>query len=141
MLVDTNILMYAAGAPHANKGPSVEVLARVASGEIAAVIDAEVLQEILHRYRAIGRWEDGRQLYDLTRRLFPVVLPVTGSIMDRARELMDRHGGIPARDAVHAAVVLQERLSGVISFDTDFDLIPGLRRFSPPALGGAGDSA
>ena len=131
MLVDTNILMYAAGAPHLNKAPSVALLERVAAGEVEATIDAEVLQEILHRYRAIGRWTEGRQVYDLTRRIFPMVIPVTAEILDAARGLMDQHPEIMARDALHAAVVVQERLEGVFSFDEDFDGIAGVVRRVP----------
>jgi len=131
MLVDTNVLMYAAGAPHPNKAPSVALLSRVASGEVEATIDAEVLQEILHRYRAIGRWHEGRHVYDLTRRIFPMAIPVTAEILDVARRLMDQHTEIMARDALHAAVVLEDRLEGVFSFDADFDRIPGIVRRVP----------
>ncbi len=133
MLIDTNIIMYAAGAPHPNKAPSLALLEQVAAGEVEATIDAEVLQEILHRYRAINRWEDGKQVYDLTRRLFPVVIPVTARILDRARQLLDTDATIMARDALHAAVVLEERLDGVASFDRDFDRIAGVARHEPGA--------
>lgn len=131
ILIDTNIFMYAAGAPHPNKAPSVALLEQVAAGEVEATIDAEVLQEILHRYRAINRWDDGRQVYDLTRRLFPVVIPVTARILDRARLLLDTDATIMARDALHAAVVLEERLDGVVSYDRDFDRIAGVVRREP----------
>lgn len=133
ILVDTNVIMYAAGAPHPNKAPSVALLEQVASGEIEATIDAEVLQEILHRYRAIGRWAEGKQVYDLTRQLFPVVLPVTAEILDRARRLLDTDSDIMARDALHAAVVMQEQLDGICSYDRDFDRIRGLARREPGA--------
>ncbi len=63
--------MYSAGAEHPNKAPSIAFLERVAAGEIQATIDAEVLQEIMHRYRSLGRWHDGRKVYELARRLFP----------------------------------------------------------------------
>jgi uncharacterized protein len=131
ILIDTNVIMYAAGAPHPNKGPSVRLLEQVAAGELEATIDAEVLQEILHRYRAIHRWEEGKQVYDLTRRLFPVVIPVTAEILDHARQLLDTDGTIMARDALHAAVVFQERLEAVCSYDRDFDRIEGLLRREP----------
>jgi predicted nucleic acid-binding protein len=36
-----------------------------------------------------------------------------------------------ARDALHAAVVVQERLEGIFSFDEDFDGIPGVVRRVP----------
>jgi len=131
ILIDANILMYAAGAPHPNKAPSVHLLEQIANGDVVATIDAEVLQELLHRYRAIGRWDEGKRLYDLTRRLFPEVLPITAVILDRARTLLDAHTTIMARDALHAAVVLEERLESICSYDRDFDRIAGIVRVEP----------
>lgn len=133
ILIDTNIIMYAAGAPHPHKAPSVRLLEQVAAGEVEATIDAEMLQEILHRYRAINRWDDGKQVYDLTRRLFPTVIPVNAAILDRARHLLDTDATIMARDALHAAVVLEERLDAVCSYDRDFDRIAGVVRREPEA--------
>ncbi len=131
VLIDANILMYAAGAAHSNKQPSIRLLERVANGEVDATIDAEILQEILHRYRAINRWADGRKVYDLARELFPDVIPVTSSALDRARTLLDGSTSLMARDALHAAVVLDEGLDGIYSYDRDFDRIPGIRRLQP----------
>ena len=131
ILVDANIIMYAAGAPHPHKRPSVALLERIAGGEVEAAIDAEVLQEILHRYRAIGRWEDGRRVYDLTRRLFPSVVPLTAAVLDRARRVLDGDAGIMARDALHAAVVMAEGFDAVCSYDRDFDRINGIVRRRP----------
>lgn len=132
ILVDANIIMYAAGASHPHKAPSVRLLEQVASGEIAATVDAEILQEILHRYRAIRRWKDGRLVFDLTRQLFPQVIPITVEVLDRARELLDRNASIMARDALHAAVVMHHELDAVCSYDRDFDRIPGITRQEPP---------
>lgn len=131
ILVDANILMYAAGASHPHKAPSVHLLEQIANGEVAATIDTGLLQEVLHRYRAIGRWADGRLVFDLARRLFPAVLPVTAAVMDRARALLDADASIMARDAVHAAVVLEQRLDAICSFDRDFDRITGIVRVEP----------
>ena len=129
--VDSSVLMYAAGTRHPHKQPSVRFLERVASGEVDAALDAEVLQEILHRYRAIGRWADGRQVYDQARRIFPVVVPITAEVLDRARALLDDHRSVMARDAVHAAVVSVHGLEGISSYDRDFDRIAGLKRSEP----------
>lgn len=131
ILIDANVLMYAAGAAHPHKAPSARLLERVARGDVEAVIDAETLQEILHRYRAIRRWEDGRQVYDLARQLFPSVVPISAEVMDRARELLDAYPSLMARDALHAAVVLHESLEAICSYDRDFDGIVGLRRTEP----------
>lgn len=135
ILVDANVIMYAAGAAHRHKSASVKFLERVASGEVEAAVDAEVLQEVLHRYRAIGRWKDGRRVYDAARRIFPLVLPVTAEVLDRARDLMDEHGRLMARDALHAAFVLEHGLEAFCSFDRDFDGLDGLTRREPGSAG------
>ena len=132
ILIDANIFMYAAGAEHPHKAPSVALLRRIARGEIDAAVDAEMLQEILHRYRAIGRWSEGRQVYALVRRIVPLVVAITDQIVDRARDLLDDDGRLGARGAVHAAVVLDRDMDGVCSYDRDLDRIDGLRRFEPP---------
>lgn len=133
ILIDSDVFMYAAGRAHPNKKASAAFLRRVAGGEIEAVVDAEVLQEILHRYRALGRWSEGAQLYDLARRIVPIVLPMTEEIVDEARVLLDGHGVLMVRDALHAAVA---RRSGatLCSYDRDFDVIAGLQRLEPDAL-------
>ena len=132
ILVDANIMMYAAGADHPNKVPSIAFLNEVASGEISATIDAETLQEILHRYRAIRRWEDGKIVYEMSRKIFSTVLAVDAEILDRSRTLLDRYSELVARDALHAAVVEINGLSGICSFDRDFDQIAEIRRIQPP---------
>jgi uncharacterized protein len=131
ILVDANVIMYAVGAAHPNKQPSVAFLERVADGGFDATLDAEVLQEILHRYRAIDRWTDGRRVFDLACDLFPAVLPITGEVMDGARDLLDSYEHVMARDALHASVVLGYRLDGIVSYDRDFDVIAEVRRHEP----------
>jgi uncharacterized protein len=128
ILVDSNVLMYASGSDHPNKAPSVHFLRRVAAGEIEAIVDAEVLQEIIHRYRMLNRWPEGKEVYTLSRQLFPEVLAITGPVMDQAKHLADRDKSISARDAVHAAVVAHYKLEGICTFDGDFDRIKGCRR-------------
>jgi predicted nucleic acid-binding protein len=70
-------------------------------------------------------------VYDLARRIFPLVIPVDGAVTDRARELMDRYRTLSARDAVHAAVVQVHDLQGICSYDDDFDLVEELIRIQP----------
>lgn len=135
ILLDANIIMYAAGAPHPHKAPSVALLERVARGDVEAALDAEVLQEILHRYRALRRWNDGRRVYDLARRSIVTVFPVTAEVTDEARQIMDDHPALMARDALHAAVCRVVGAKAICSYDADLDIIAGLRRVEPPAVG------
>lgn len=131
ILVDTNIIMYAAGTEHKNKAPNVHFLETVARGDLDATIDVETLQEIMHRYRSIKRWKRGRQVYDLARQLFPSVLPVSAEVMDVARNFMDLHNKIMARDALHAAVAVSYGIDAICSFDRDFDRIESVKRIEP----------
>jgi len=133
ILIDSNVIMYAAGAEHPHKLASVAMLRRVGVGEVEATIDAEVLQEILHRYRAIGRWKDGRRVYDLARQVFPEVVPITAAILDRARAILDTNSRMMARDALHAAVVITEGMDAICSYDRDFDRVASLTRIQPGA--------
>jgi len=131
ILVDSNVWMYAAGSAHPHRAPSQDFVRAIAGGDVHGVVDAEVLQEILHRYRAMGRWQDGRELFDLVRRIAPEVLPVTGEVLDQARSLLDGHAHLSARDALHAAVALGHGAEAICSYDRDFDAIPGLARITP----------
>lgn len=131
ILVDANVFMYAAGKPHPFKAPSAALLERVASGRVDAAVDAETLQEILHRYRALRRWQDGREVYGLVRRIMVTVLPITAEVLDEAKSLLDAHATLMARDALHGAVCRHFKARAICSYDTDFEQIPGLRRLRP----------
>jgi predicted nucleic acid-binding protein len=128
ILVDSNVIMYAGGSEHPHKAPAVAFLGRVAAGKVEAAIDAETLQEILHRYQSQRRWSGGTAVYAFARSLFPDVLPVTGLVMDIAKKLLDVDPTISGRDAVHAAVVSAYKLDGICTFDRDFDRIRGCKR-------------
>lgn len=133
ILLDSNIFMYAAGADHPHKEPSIRLLEQVAEGTVDGVIDSEVLQEILHRYRSIGHPEDGEAVFRLARQVCPNVLAVTGACMDRALELLCGRPRLMARDAVHAAVCQLMECRAIISYDRDFDQLP-VRRLEPGSL-------
>lgn len=134
ILVDANIFMYAAGAAHPHKEPCVQLLNAIAQGQIEAVTNTEVLQEILHRYRAINRWEQGKSVYDYARQIVPHVIAVTVDIMDLTRTLLDRYPQTMARDALHSAVYKHAHCKLLCSYDRDFDTISEVTRAEPPAL-------
>ena len=130
-LVDSNIFIYAAGQGHPFKKRAVAFLEKAAEGSVEAVIDAEVLHEILHCYRALKLWKEGRLVYDTARIVFSEILAVNGDVVDRARRLMDEHDGLTARDALHAAVVEVYGLASITSFEPDLDPVTGLKRIEP----------
>ena len=128
VFIDSNIPMYVAGRDHPNRDAARRFLARVQAGEVEACTSTEVLQEILYRYSALGRLDLARQVYDLFVQLCPAVLPVTLADTDRARDLLTTTETVSARDAVHAAVMINNDVRQIATFDTGFDRFDGLER-------------
>ena len=128
VFVDSNLPMYVAGREHPNREPARRFLRRVQKGEVQGCTSTEVLQEILYRYTAVGRRDLARDVYELFVQICPVVFDVTLADTDRARDLLLALEGISARDAVHAAVMLNHDVEWIASFDRGFDAVPGVRR-------------
>jgi uncharacterized protein len=121
VFIDSNIPMYVAGADHPNRAPARRFLERVRSREVDGFTSTEVLQEILYRYHALQRLDLASNVYDFFVALVPVVLPVTLADTDLARDLLATTAGVSARDAVHGAVMLNNGLERVATFDRGFD--------------------
>lgn len=127
--------MYAAGTEHPLKAPCMAILEAIARGELTAVTDAEVLQELLHRYTALGQRERAVEVCRLLLQVVPDVLPVTREAFERALELHLQFPHLQARDSLHAAVMLQHNITRIISADRHFDGLTGLHRLDPSAFG------
>ena len=128
IFIDSNIPMYVAGGAHANREPARRLLDRVRLGKVEACSSTEVLQEILYRYSSIGRLDMASEVYELFVEVCPVILNVTLADTDRARDLVCAAVGVSARDAVHAAVMLNHSVEWIATFDAGFDRVSGIRR-------------
>lgn len=128
VFIDSNVPMYVAGRDHPNREPSRRFLHRVREGKVDACTSTEVLQEILYRYSSLARLNLAREVYDLFVEICPVVLPVTLADTDRARDLLCGASGLSARDALHAAVMLNHEIESIATFDSGFDGVAGIRR-------------
>lgn len=120
--------MYLVGAAHPHKTETQVILERlIASGE-RMVTDAEVLQEILHRYAAIAKREAIGPALQVTLDIVDEVIPIEKGVVLRAAEIVQNPALISARDAVHIAVMERHGIRSILSFDGDFDRWPGLQR-------------
>jgi predicted nucleic acid-binding protein len=128
VFIDSNIPMYVAGREHPHRDPSRHFLAKVRQREVEGCTSVEVLQEILYRYSALRRLDLAREVYELFVEVCPVVLAVTLAETDRARDLLAQVDGISARDAIHAAVMLNHDIEWIASFDEGFSRVPRIRR-------------
>jgi len=128
ILIDSNIPMYLIGSAHPNKESARRRLEEtVAAGESIGT-DAEVLQEILHRYTAIRRPEYIDPAFEALLSIVDVVFPIERADVERARRLVLGTIRLSARDAVHVAVMQGRDIGRVMSFDRGFDAVPGIER-------------
>ena len=122
--------MYLVGAPHAHKSDARRLLEKVVSERQSLVTDAEVLQEILHRYVAIDRRDAIQPAFDALIGIVDQVLAVDRSIAERAKQIVLGYRQLSARDAVHIAVMEQHGIEQIMTFDSGFDGFPGITRLS-----------
>ena len=128
ILVDTNIPMYLVGAAHPNKDAARAALERALVDGERLVTDAEVLQEILHRYAAIDRRDAIGPCMDAILGVVDEVLAIERADVVAAQRLVERVSQLSARDALHVAVMQRHGIGEVLTFDRGFDVIAGLRR-------------
>ena len=120
--------MYLVGAPHTHKVEAqLLVESMIASGQ-RLVTDAEVLQEILHRYVAIDRREAIDPAIQVTMDIVDDVFPIEKADVLRASEIAQNRILFSARDALHIAVMERYGVQSILTFDADFDRWPGLKR-------------
>jgi uncharacterized protein len=129
ILVDSNVPMYLIGSPHPHKIDAQLLLHKLIANGHRLVTDAEVLQEILHRYVAIGR--------DAIQAAFDALLGIVEKSVPRIAQLLSMQDksswgieGISARDAIRLAVMQWHGIEEILTFDSGFDGFPGITRLS-----------
>lgn len=120
--------MFQVGAAHLHKTDSHLLLERLIAAGERLVTDAEVLQEILHRYTATGKREAIRPELQIALGIVDEVFPVEEADVLRAAEITQDPARLSARDAVHISVMQRRGIRSILSFDADFDRWPGLQR-------------
>ena len=122
--------MYVVGAAHARKIDAQRWVERLLNDRQRLVTDAEVLQEILHRYIAIKRRDAIQPAFDALLGIVDDVLAIERDTLMRAKDIVLGHPRLSARDAVHLAVMEQHGIDRVLTFDSGFDGFPGITRLS-----------
>ena len=122
--------MYLIGAAHRHKTDAQRLMERLISDRERLVTDAEVVQEILHRYVAINRRDAIQPAFDTLLGVTDQVLPVDLDATNRAKDVVMGHPGISARDALHLAIMEAHGIQKIASFDRGFDGFPGIVRLS-----------
>lgn len=128
ILLDSNVPMYLIGAVHPHKVDAQRVLEKLVSARERLVSNAEVFQEILHRYVAIDRRDAIQPAFDVLLKVVDEVLPVDAAAVERAKDIVMGNRRLSARDALHIAVMEEHGIERVFSFDAGFDGFPGITR-------------
>ena len=130
ILVDTNVPMYLIGAAHPHKSVAQRMLDRAVIERDRLVTDAEVFQEVLHRYAAIGRRDAIQPAFGLLLEIVDEVFPIDRAAVERAKTIVLGYPHLSARDAIHVATMQIHAVSRIMSFDGGYDRVPGLVRVS-----------
>jgi hypothetical protein len=120
--------MYLIGPAHPHKTDSQQLLERCISRNERLVTDAEVLQEILHRYVAIQRRDAIQTAFETLLAIVDEVFPITQRDLQRAKEIVLGSRALSARDALHLAVMEHNSVENILTFDRGFDGSPGVTR-------------
>jgi uncharacterized protein len=130
ILIDSNVPMYLVGAEHPSKHKARLALAQAIAEKQVLVTDAEVLQEILHRYTAVNRPDAIGPTFEALLEVVREVLPIELVDVQRARRLLGGPANLSARDALHVAIMQRHDVDEIMSFDRAFDAVPGIRRIA-----------
>jgi uncharacterized protein len=128
IFVDSNVPMYLVGAAHPHKSDAQRLLEQLIAAGERLVADAEVLQEILHRYVAIGRRDAIQPAFDALLGVVDQVFPIDAADADEAKQLVLGAHRLSARDSIHVAVMRRHGVERILTFDTGFDGIPRVAR-------------
>ena len=132
--LDTNVAMYAAGGTHRLQAPCQRIIQAAGQGRISVVVSTEVLQELLHRYVALGERQRACSLAEHVAALATTILPIAHQDIVKAMELLQRYTALTTRDAVHLATMLNHQITELLSTDHAFDTIPDIHRIDPLAF-------
>lgn len=128
VFLDANVPMYLVGAPHPNRTRAQQLLDQLVISETPLVTDAEVYQEVLHRYAAIGRPKMIDPAYAVLDGLVDDVFSVGRSELEEARRLVLQ--GVGARDALHVSTMREHQITRILTFDSGFDRFGDLERLA-----------
>lgn len=133
--VDTNVYVrFFTQDDPAKAAASYALFQRVADGQETLLTSEVIVAEVV--YVLSGRAGYNLRRHEIAGRLWPVLslpglkLPHKRACL-RALELYVAHPRLDFEDALALAHMERAKLSEVVSYDTDFDGLPGVRRDEP----------
>lgn len=129
--LDSNIVMYAIGGAHPLKLCCAKIFERIQSGHLSIVTNIEVLQEILYRYRSMGKPDLAAETALLLMEIAEEIFAVTSTDIRLAIQLLRHRPRVNVRDAIHCATMVNNRIRTILTADRHYDQFDQLRRIDP----------
>lgn len=127
MYIDANVFIYATLDTGKEGKAARKIVRELESGSTSGAISPLVLDEVAWALRkaksmefAVKAWREIMQIPNLK------ILPMDESASFRVPSLME--AGLKPRDAMHAAIMLENAITTIISSDHDFDKIKSIER-------------
>lgn len=120
--------MYLVGGDHPHKADAQRLIERAICNNERLVTNAEVFQEILHRYTAIQRPDAIQSCFNTLLGIADEVFSVEEQDVRAAKDILLGSRKLSARDALHVAIMRRHDVRQIMTFDQGFDGLPGIRR-------------
>ena len=135
IVLDTTVLIYAVGAEHPFRKPCQQLITAIADGAVTGTTTVEVIQEFVHvRARRRGRADAADLARDYIELLTPLLVVEETDLREGLR-LYEEGMGFGSFDAVLAAAARASGAEAVVSGDSAFAGIHGIRHVVPDADG------
>jgi predicted nucleic acid-binding protein len=131
IFIDANVPMYLVGREHPHKVDARLALEWLTAERRRLVTNAEVFQEILHRYTSLDRRDKIEPAFETLRGLIDEVIAIEEADAFLAKDLVHSHPLLSARDALHVAMMRRNEITQILSFDRGFDAVAGIKRLPP----------
>jgi predicted nucleic acid-binding protein len=130
IFVDSNVPMYVIGDDPVQRQRAEALCDRlVLSGE-QIVTSAEVYQEIMHRYRSIGRVTSIARGFEHLDIIVDAVVSIDVDDVRSAHTILSGTPDLGARDALHVATMIRHGITRIASYDRGFDRVSEIERLT-----------
>ncbi len=120
IFIDTSVFMYAVGKPHPLKSLARDFFDDSIRNFRPLCTSAEVLQELMHVYLPVHKYDVLEDALSLIDRAGVEVWPLEEADVILARQLHSAHPTLAARDLCHLASCRRRGVREVMTFDEAF---------------------
>jgi len=115
MFVDANVFMYAVGRPHPLREEARRFFLDHAPDTL--VTSAEVLQELLHAYLPVNRYDALDAALQLATERTAAIWAIEAADVLLARTLVQGYPALKARDLLHVACCIRRSVTRIETYD------------------------